>query len=91
MSEVMSQYMYQLYFSRYDLRYRHTILKGILDRRNKLNENVANGIWTRYRSKNEILEQKKSKLGKYPATWFLKGGMVNTLKVSFTPNSKQKN
>ena len=90
-SEIMSQYMYQLHISGYDLKFRHTILKGILDRREKLNQNVANGIWTRFRSKNEILEQKKVRLGKYPATWFLKGGKVNTLKVIPTPNSELKN
>ena len=90
-SEIMSQYMYQLHISGYDLKFRHTILKGILDRREKLNQNVANGIWTRFRSKNEILEQKNVRLGKYPATWFLKGGKVNTLKVIPTPISELKN
>ena len=41
--------------------------------------------------KKQILDQKAKRLGKFPATWFLKNGKVNTLKVIPTPDSKLKN
>ena len=77
--------------SGYDQKFRYTMIKGILERRKQINEKIEAGTWNRFRNKTQILSDKSSRLGKFPATWFLKGGKVNTLKVIPTPNSGLRN
>ena len=52
---------------------------------------VQDNQWIRYRSRKQITDQKKLRLGKYANTWFLRGDTVNTLKIQPTPNSGLKN
>ena len=76
-----------LRISGYDLQYRYQLLKGILDRKAQIEANIDSGLWNRYRSREQILAAKQGKVGKFPNTWFLKGGARNTLKVIPTPGS----
>ena len=88
--EIMSTFMNMLRISGYNQAYRYQMLKGIMERRRQINAEVLDGPWKGYRSKVEILEAKKSKLQKFPNTWFMASGAINTLKVVHTPNSTLK-
>ena len=79
-----------LKLSGYNHEYRFTLLRGILQRKDQLEECFESGEKTRYRSRDQISSQKQSRLGKYPNTWFLKGDVGNTLKVPYTPSGKLK-
>ena len=48
---------------------------------------MRSGSRIRFRYREQIAEQKESRYGKYPDTWFLRGEVQNTLKVQSTPNS----
>ena len=84
---VMSEFMNSLRISGYDHRYRFLLLKGILNLNQKHEEEILAGDRVRFRSREEILQHKERKLGKFPATWFLRGEHQNTLKVQATPDS----
>lgn len=62
----------------------------ILKRADEIEIEITNGDRIRYRTRDQILAQKKQKLGKYPNTWFLRGDIQNTFKVQGTPNSRLK-
>ena len=87
---IMSQFMNCLKISGYNHEYCFTLLRGILQRKEQLEEDFRTGAKSRYRSRHQITSQKKSRLGKYPNTWFLKGDVGNTLKVPYTPSGKLK-
>ena len=87
---IMDRFMNTVRVSGYDARYRVTLLKGILDRQKQLETEFESGEKQRYRSRQQIKDQKSAKLGKYPDTWFIKGDVGNTLKVPFTPGGKLK-
>ena len=84
---IMSKYMNTLRISGYDHKYRYELLKGICNRQSQICEEIENGTRIKYRSREEILEQKARKLGKYANTWFLRGKIQNTFKVQATPDS----
>ena len=84
---LMSTYMNSLRISGYDQSFRYHTLRGIFNLHSKHEEEIALGNRVRYRSREEIINLKAKKIGKYPATWFLRGNVQNTLKVQATPNS----
>ena len=84
---VMSKYMNSLRISGYDQSYRYLLLKGILNLNVRQEGEIVEGKRSRYRSRDEILSDKEKKFGKFPATWFLRGEIQNTLKVQATPDS----
>ena len=51
---------------------------------------MESGTRVQYRSRKQIIYQKQKRLGKHNNTWFLGNGIVNTLKVQPTPDSKLK-
>ena len=61
-------------------------LKGILNRNDQIETDILEGKRIRYRSQEQIMEAKDKRLGKHPNTWFLTDTVVNTLKVTATPN-----
>ena len=83
----MSEYMNSLRVSGYDLKYRYNLLKGIQQLYDSQECDIALGVRDRFRSREQILAAKEQKIGKYPATWFLRGKNQNTLKVQATPDS----
>jgi len=87
---VMSKYMNMLRISGYDEKYRVNLLKGILKRKDDIEIMIGNGTRVRYRSREQIVEQKQQKLGKFANTWFLRNNIINTLKITATPQSTLK-
>ena len=86
--EVLSRYMNTLRISGYDEAYRHQIAKGVLERINQTELQIADGTRMRYRSRMEIDDQKLVRMRNYPDTWFLGGNHTGILKVQNTPKSK---
>ena len=84
----MSDFINSLRISGYFAPYRFDILKGILNSVKQVDEEIARGTRARYRSRSEILVQKKQKLGQFTNTWFLKNDVTQILKVPCTPGSK---
>ena len=71
--------------SGYDQHYRVNMIKEILERQDQVDQQVRDGIFVKYRSRDQIMDAKSKKIGKHPKTWFLDGTHVNTLKVIATP------
>ena len=88
--EILSQFMAKLLWSGYDHKFRHQLLEGILKRANEIEKEISDGDRVRYRSRGQILSQKKQSIGKHTSTWFLRGDVQNTFKVQATPNSRLK-
>ena len=84
---ILSKFMNSLRISGYDQVYRYHTLRGILNLEQKHEKDNKQGIRIRYRSRIDILIAKQNKIGKFPATWFLRGSNQNTLKVQATPDS----
>ena len=76
---------YQMLISGYDQHYRVNMIKGILERQDQVDQQVRDGTFVKYRSRDQIMDAKSKKLGKHPNTWFLDGTHVNTLKVMPSP------
>ena len=89
-NQVLTKFMNQLRISGYDHRYRYDLLKGILERQDQIRQEIEAGNRVLYRSRQEIVRQKQARLGKHNNTWFLGKGIVNTLKIQPTPDSKLK-
>ena len=87
-NRVMTRFMNTLRISGYNRKYRYTLLQGVLKRVRQCEALVANGMRVRYRSREQIIEQKKARLGKHPSTWFLRGRYTNTLKTHYTPGGR---
>ena len=49
--------------------------------------NIESGSRIQFRSRKDILNQKAQMTGEYPNTWFLKGTVLNTMKVQARPDS----
>ena len=64
------------------------ILRGIQNGQMRIDREIQEGNRKQYSSKDEILEQKASCLGKHPNTWFLREKIQKTLKVPVTPDSE---
>ena len=86
-NEVMSKYMNMLRVSGYDEKYRFQMLQCIINRQKEIEREIREGVRIRFRSREQIEEQKSNRLGKHPGTWFLRGAIQNTLKVQGTPGS----
>ena len=80
--------MIMLFISGYDRKYRYTLLVGILKRVRQCDTLIAQGTRVRYRNRQQITAQKKSKLGKHANTWFLRGEYFNILKPQYTPGGR---
>ena len=63
-NEVFSKYMNTLRCSGYDMKYRVSLLKGILQRIEQCETQIAQGSGVRYRNSTLIKQMKKSKMGK---------------------------
>ena len=87
-NDCMSRFMNSLRISGYDQKFRYELLKGIQAREAQIEQEINSGNRVRYRSREQILEQKAKSLGKYPNTWFLRGPIQNTLKVPGAPESR---
>ena len=53
-----------------------------------MSQEIALGNRVKYRSQNEIEEQKRGKLGNFANTWLLNDEVTGILKVPCTPDSK---
>ena len=83
-NQVLEDFMDTLRQSEYDQRYRHDILRGILQRWVLMQESTG----PRYRSREEILRDKDKKTGQFRNTWFLRGEVTTTLGVQATPGGQ---
>ena len=83
----LSQFMWSLLISGYDLKFRNNLLEGILKRVSQIREEINSGSQVEFRDREQIITQKQASLGKYPNTWFLSNTIQNTLKVQATPAS----
>merc|ERR1711954_110633 len=63
----MTKYMYQLKISGYDQKFRVQLLRGILNSQLRIDKQVREGTQKLYRSRQDILEQKISKVRKHPS------------------------
>ena len=90
MTNILSKFMKQLRILVYDHHFRHNLLTGILKREEDIEEKIMNQEWQRFRYRATILAQKKKKLRKLKSPWFLSKLVVNTIKVTPTPNSTLK-
>ena len=84
----LSKYMNSLRISGYTQPYRFQILKGVLNRSKQIEDEIKSGTRIRYRTSQQIHDQKRSQTGNFPNTWFLKGDTTSILKIPCTPNSK---
>ena len=84
---ILSRFMNSLRLSGYNHRFWFHLLDGILKMNNKIENAITNGTRIRFRSRQQIVDMKNQKLGKFAATWFLQGTNQNTLKVQGTPDS----
>ena len=88
---VLGEYMNMLRISGYDVKYRYNLLNGILKREKQIEGLIQQGLRVRFRSREQIINEKKQKLGKYANTWFLRNDNINPLKIPATPASELKN
>ena len=79
--------MNSLRISGYDAQFRYHMMTGISRKNVMIEDDIRGGRRVRYRSRMQILEMKRRKIGKYPNTWFLRGTVQNTCKIQGTPNS----
>ena len=89
--QILSKFMNALRISGYTHAYRLELLKGILNRIKEIELEIVAGTRIRYRSRTQIEDQKRSKLGQFAHTWFLTNGNTQILKIPTTPNSKLTN
>ena len=87
-TRILSSYMNTLRISGYLAPYRFQILKGVLNRQQQIEEEIARGDRVRFRNRLQIVTQKQQTVGNYPNTWFLKADTTNILKIPCTPQSK---
>ena len=84
---VMGEYMNMLRISGYDIKFRVQMLSGIMNRQRQIREEISRGLRLKFRSRQQIREQKLQKLGKFSNTWFLRDNTLNTLKIQATPSN----
>ena len=84
---ILGRFMNTLRLSGYNSKYRSELLRGILKRDREIQTEIDSGKRVRYRSRQQIVDQKSQQLGKYANTWFLRGDVTNTLKVQYVPGS----
>ena len=85
---ILSKYMNKLKISDYNEKYRLNLLKGLLKRKDQLEQMITRKEITRYRNRQELLATKKSMMGKYNNTWFLRDNINTTMTVPATPGSQ---
>ena len=84
---ILSIFMNSLMISGYDHKFRYHLMRGIFNHHEQFEREISLNNRVRYRSREEILAAKAKKIGKHPATWFLKGNVQNTMKVQGAPES----
>ena len=80
-NEILSEYMATLMHSGYGQSVRQDILKGVLQYWAKIKEKGK----PLYRTREQILSQKRAKRHRHLNTWFLRGGNTVVLNVQATP------
>ena len=76
---IMSEYMNCLRMSGYKEAYRRSLLRGIMIRHQQVQNKINNGLWSRYRSRQQIVTSKQAKSGKTSANWFVRGEIRSTV------------
>ena len=74
---VLEDFMDTLRQSEYDHKYRHDILRGVLQHWVLMQESTG----PRYRSREEIVRDKEQRTGQFKNTWFLRGEVTTNLGV----------
>ena len=83
----LTVFMNSLRRSGYNERYRLNMIRGIRNRAKQIEENINSGKWRRYRSDSLTRASKLKRPGRYASTWFLGGGVRDTIRTSITPGS----
>ena len=88
LKEVLSEFSYSMMVSGYTDRVRRDIIKGVLERKHQVEEEIENGTRVRFRTREEIDEMKGTNRNRHRNTWYLRGGATSVLFVPATPGSQ---
>ena len=64
------------------------VIKGVLERKHQVEEEIENGTRVRFRTREEIDEMKGTNKNRHRNTWYLRGGATSVLFVPATPGSQ---
>ena len=84
----LTRFSWQMMVSGYPESYRRTIIGGAVKRYHDMVKTEEEGGSPLFRSKQEILQKKKSKEGRCSASWFLRGDVRQVLMLPATPKSQ---
>ena len=76
---ILGEFMNMLRILGYDIEYRIMLLRGILKMRKAEEDDIKAGKKKRFRTRDEIKEQKAAKGGRYANTWYLRGEYKSVL------------
>ena len=85
--EELSKFSNRMRVSGYSQKFRQEMLKGVVERWDKVEQEVREGTRIKYRNRREIREQKAKSGGRSSATWFMKGETSGTVILPITVNS----
>ena len=88
LNRLMGEYMNDMRMSGHSHSVRQDILKGVLERREQIEAEIARGDRIRYRNRETIGQQKQAKLGKYAGTWYIRGEYTSVFKVQASMGGK---
>ena len=87
-NHVMAEFCYSMMVSGYSVGTRRDIVNGVLERVDKVEEEIRAGTRIRFRNRSEIDQMRESDLNKHRNTWYLRGGATGVLFVPATPDSQ---
>ena len=86
----LTKFANRMRVSGYNERFRHDMVKGVIERWDRVEQEVREGERVMYRNRKEIKDHKVQSGGRSSSTWFMKGGVSGTVSVPITKNSALK-
>ena len=87
-NHVMAEFCYNMMVSGYSVGTRMDIVNGVMERKDKVEEEIRAGTRIRFRNMSEIDQMREKDLNKHRNTWYLIGGATGVLFVPATPDSE---
>ena len=89
-AEILTKFAWQMYISGYDEKFRTSIITGSINMYQQMIKDDQEGSKPLYRTKQQIIEHRKTQKGNSSSSWFLRGEVRQVLMVPPTPGAKLK-